>query len=150
MIEKDTKAKKGSVIMCVAEREDLKHFVMWCQEYNQERIKHPKLGRPYREDEDWIIGDLLFYNDDIEITKEILHAFWKKKREEEVRKLRYYNEKQTRPEHKRIREVPLQRSYLPTLNQNQNHKNMRTHGDCKRPGGLCKTTTTPHLCSCSY
>ncbi len=65
--------------MCGAEREDLKHFVMWCPEYNQERIEHPKLRRPYRENEDWITGDLLFDNNDIEITKEILHAFWKKK-----------------------------------------------------------------------
>ncbi len=76
MIEKGEEEKCD---MCGAEREDLKHFVMWCPEYNQERINHPKLRRPYREDEDWIIGDLLFDNDDIEITKEILHAFWKKR-----------------------------------------------------------------------
>ncbi len=61
-----------AICVCGAEREDLKHFVTWCTEYNQERIKHPKLQRPYRENEDWIIGDLFFDNNDIEITKETL------------------------------------------------------------------------------
>ena len=74
------KGEEEKCDMCGAEREDLKHFVLWCPEYNQERIKHEKLQRPYQEDEDWIIGDLLFDNNDIETTKKMLHDFWKKRK----------------------------------------------------------------------
>ncbi len=54
------KSEEEKYDMWGAECDGLKHFVMWCPEYNQERIKHSKLQRPYRENEDWIIGDLLF------------------------------------------------------------------------------------------
>ncbi len=33
--------------MCGAEREDLKHFMLWCPTYTQERRKSERLQQPY-------------------------------------------------------------------------------------------------------
>ncbi len=46
--------------ICDAEKEDLNHFSLWCPELNEERIKCTKLQRPYIENQENIIGDLLF------------------------------------------------------------------------------------------
>ncbi len=62
--------------MCGAEREDLKHFMLWCPAYTQERRKSERLQQPYTE-EDNVIGQYLCDNKLIEETKRTLHTFWK-------------------------------------------------------------------------
>ncbi len=61
--------------MCGAELEDLKHFLLWCPAYTQER-RNERLQQPYPEQED-VIGQYLFENKFIEETKRTLHTFWK-------------------------------------------------------------------------
>ncbi len=63
--------------MCGAEREDLKHFMLWCPAYTQERRKSERLQQPYIEEEDDVIGQYLFDNKFIVDTKGTLHTFWK-------------------------------------------------------------------------
>ncbi len=63
--------------MCGAEREDLKHFMLWCPAYTLERMKSERLQQPYIEEEDDVIGKYLFDNKFIEDTKRTLHTFWK-------------------------------------------------------------------------
>ncbi len=63
--------------MCGAEREVLKHFMLWCSAYTQERIKSEKLQQPYPEEEDDVIEKYLFENKFIEETKRTLHTSWK-------------------------------------------------------------------------
>ncbi len=42
--------------MCGAEREDLRHLMLWCPAYTQERRKSGRLHQPYPEEEDDVIG----------------------------------------------------------------------------------------------
>ena len=63
--------------MCEEEKEDLKHFLLWCPAYSDVRQKNIKLQQPYKEEEDDIIGELLFGNENIEETKITIHKFWK-------------------------------------------------------------------------
>ncbi len=60
--------KGGSTecLMCGNEKEDLQHFVLHC---------------PYQEDEDQVIGRILFENENtnIENTKETITKFWHKR-----------------------------------------------------------------------
>ncbi len=69
------------------EREDLRHFILDCPAYQEERRRHPGLQRPYQE-EDQVIERILFENENtnIENTKETLTKFWHKreKRKDEV------------------------------------------------------------------
>ena len=60
--------------MCGVEKEDLKHFLLWCPEYREERQKNLKLQQPYQEGD--INGELLFGNESIEETKNTIHKFW--------------------------------------------------------------------------
>ncbi len=73
--------------MCGAEKEDLKHFLLWCPAYTDERRKSPLLQQPYKENEDDIIGKYLFEKRYIETTKKEIHRFWtireRRRREEE-------------------------------------------------------------------
>ncbi len=46
--------------MCGAEKKDLRHFLLWCPTYSDERRKSPRLQQPYKENEDDIIGQYLF------------------------------------------------------------------------------------------
>ncbi len=48
----------GSTIwdLCGSEREDLKHFMLWCPANTQERRKSERLQQPYPEEEDNVIG----------------------------------------------------------------------------------------------
>ncbi len=48
--------------MCGADNEDLKHFLLWCPAYREERRKFTRLQQPYVEDEEDIIGKYLFEN----------------------------------------------------------------------------------------
>ena len=67
--------------MCGAENENLNHFLLWCTKYNEKRNKCWKLQRPYIEDEDQVIGELLFDNLCSEQSKEVIYNFWKKREE---------------------------------------------------------------------
>ncbi len=46
--------------MCGAEREDLKHFLLWCPTYTQERRKSERLQQPYPEEEEDVIGEKMY------------------------------------------------------------------------------------------
>ncbi len=59
--------------MCGAEREDLKHLMLWCPAYTHERMKSERLQQPYPEEDD-AIGNYLFENKFIEETKRTLHC----------------------------------------------------------------------------
>ena len=49
-------------IMCTTENEDLRHFLLKCPGYSQERQELKALHQPYIEDEQEIIGKLFFDN----------------------------------------------------------------------------------------
>ncbi len=67
--------------MCGNEKEDLQHFVLHYPAYQEERRWHPGLQQPYQEDEDQVIGRILFENENtnIENTKETITKFWHKR-----------------------------------------------------------------------
>ena len=59
--------------------------MLWCPVYLEKRRKCPRLQQPYIENEQKIIGQFLFKNENIKETKEIIKTFWKiteKKRKE--------------------------------------------------------------------
>ncbi len=62
--------------MCGALNEDLRHFLLWCPAYCEERGKIIRLQQPYEEDEDDIIGSYLFEERNIEETKKDVYRFW--------------------------------------------------------------------------
>ncbi len=61
--------------MCGGPLENLTHFILFWPAYDQERVKHPALQRPYQENTDAIIGALPYHKRDIEKTKDILQEF---------------------------------------------------------------------------
>ena len=63
--------------LCEEEKEDLKHFILWCPAYEEERRKSDRLQQPYQEDEEELLGSYLFTNENIEETKERILVFWK-------------------------------------------------------------------------
>ena len=63
--------------LCSAELEDLHHFILWCPGYLEERRKEPRLQQPYEEDEDKIIGNVLFAQENWEGPKEVIYRMWK-------------------------------------------------------------------------
>ncbi len=73
MIERDFGMSQPDVICGVA-REDLKHFMLWCPAYTQERRKSDRLQQPYPEDD--VIEQYLFENKLMEETKGTKHSFW--------------------------------------------------------------------------
>ncbi len=77
--------------MCGAEKEDLRHFLLWCPAYTDERRKSPRLQQPYKENEDDIIGKYLFEKRYLETTKKEIHNFWK------IREKRRREEEEDRP-----------------------------------------------------
>ncbi len=54
--------------MCGVEYEDLKHLLLWCPEYKEERRKSVRLQQPNLHIED-IIREYLFENKNVEDTK---------------------------------------------------------------------------------
>ena len=63
-------------VMCNHDWEDLNHFVFWCAGYSDLlRGKERLLQQPYIQDEEYLLGQLLFVNSDR--IKEVLHRFWK-------------------------------------------------------------------------
>ncbi len=59
--------------MCGSEKGDLKHFLVWCPAYSDERQKNMKLQLPYQEH----TVSQLYFRSNIEETKETIHKFWK-------------------------------------------------------------------------
>ena len=62
--------------LCNDENEDLAHFLLRCPEFAEERKKNPRLQQPYEENEEKIIGRLMF-GEDVEEMKKTIYAFWK-------------------------------------------------------------------------
>ncbi len=63
--------------ICAEENENLEFFLLWCPEYQRERNENKKLQRPYEEDIEKIIGELLF-EENSEKAKETIYNMWKK------------------------------------------------------------------------
>ena len=66
-------------VMCDCEVENLNHFILRCEGYWEERAKEPLFQQPYIEDEEHLIGQLLFQENKRDKVKEILYKFWRKK-----------------------------------------------------------------------
>ena len=62
--------------LCGYEKEDLRHFLLWCPSYVLPREKNEALHQPYEENEENIIGKLLFGNN-IKKNKETIYECWK-------------------------------------------------------------------------
>ncbi|RUM32355.1 MAG: hypothetical protein DSY42_01165, partial [Aquifex sp.] len=71
---------------CEEEKEDLKHFLLWCPAYSEERKKNLRLQQPYEEEEENIIGKFLFDNIKIEEAKEVIYEFWQIREKERKNK----------------------------------------------------------------
>ena len=67
----------GICKLCGIETEDLIHFVLECPAYSAERCENADLQRPYIEDKQRIIGELLFENEKIPRNKIFLAKIWK-------------------------------------------------------------------------
>ena len=63
--------------LCGAEKEDLTHFLLFCERFREERAKVKELQQPFQEDLDEVIGKFLFVEEDIERKKSSLQNFWK-------------------------------------------------------------------------
>ena len=66
-------------LLCDWTLEDLKHFLLWCPGYTEIRKKTILLQRPYIENEENLIGHLLFNEQSIHESKEIVYEMWKKR-----------------------------------------------------------------------
>ncbi len=62
--------------MCGAHKEDLRHFLLWCPAYCEERGKITRLQQLYKDDDEDIIGNYLFQKRNIEETKKEIYRFW--------------------------------------------------------------------------
>ena len=65
--------------LCGSALEDLKHFILHCSAYEEERKANSVLQQPYQEDEEEIIGQLLFNKENLEKSKILLETFWRKR-----------------------------------------------------------------------
>ncbi len=61
---------------CDAEKEDLKHFLLICPEYKNEKKNITELQQPYEENTDNTIGNFLFDTTRLQEKKEALHRLW--------------------------------------------------------------------------
>ncbi len=67
-------------LFCDWTLEDLKHFLLWCPAgYEEIRKKTILLQRPCTENEEYIIGQLLFNEQTIQESKAIVYEMWKKR-----------------------------------------------------------------------
>ncbi len=111
----DTNGFRGDETKCDmfgAHKEDLRHFLLWCPAYCEERGKITRLQQPYKKDEQDIIGNCLFEKRNIEETKKEIFRFWMI--EEERRERGEWT--QTEEDQGTHQGVPLQRqdSRVPT------------------------------------
>ncbi len=68
--------------MCGDEMESSDHFLLFCNNYVEERGKLTKLQQPYEENKERIIGRLLFdltEDKEVDEVKEFLQILWKKR-----------------------------------------------------------------------
>ncbi len=65
--------------MCGKELEDLRHFLLHCPAYDEERSSIPALQRPYQQDEEDTIGRVIFENTERESIKTEIYKFWQKR-----------------------------------------------------------------------
>ncbi len=65
--------------MCGAGVEDLKLFILHCTAFEEERRENSVLQRPDQEDEDEIIGKLLFNKENLVKSKSLLEKFGRKR-----------------------------------------------------------------------
>ena len=65
--------------MCNSDLESLNHFLLQCPAYVNEGKKILKTERLNTEEEEDVIGDLLFKEELIEKTKTVLNEMWKKR-----------------------------------------------------------------------
>ena len=63
--------------LCSAEIEDLQHFLQWCPAYGEVRKTEIRLQQPYEEEENSVIGRLLFAEENWERAKETIYRMWK-------------------------------------------------------------------------
>ncbi len=70
-INEDTSCK-----ICNQQQENLKHFILACPAYQDQRSKIRKLQQPYPENKTKLVGKLLFEEEGIE-DKEIIYKMWK-------------------------------------------------------------------------
>ncbi len=71
--------------MCGEGKEDLKHFLLWCPTYEEERRQNFCLQQPYVEEEEFTIGKFLFGKENVQEAKITILQFRKireKKRKE--------------------------------------------------------------------
>lgn len=76
----DRKRHQGEDIkckICNAEKEDMEHFILFCPEYENNRMKTTSLQKPYHENTSAIVGHFLFGEQNLELNKEILYEMWK-------------------------------------------------------------------------
>lgn len=66
-------------IFCDWNMEDLNHFILWCPGYEDIRKQTILLQRPYIEKEENIIGQLLFSEQRIQESKELVYQMWIKR-----------------------------------------------------------------------
>ncbi len=55
--------------LCAEETENLEHFLLWCLEYQREGSDNKKIQRPFKEEVEEVMGELLF-EENIEEAKE--------------------------------------------------------------------------------
>ena len=71
----------GICKLCNLDEESLEHFILWCPALNLERNKHLCLQRPYQEEHNEIVANLLCFTEyskrNVTKNKEILHGLWK-------------------------------------------------------------------------
>lgn len=66
--------------VCGGEKEDLEHFLLYCEGYSEERKQLCKLQQPYNQDKEQIIKNVLYELEnkrDVENTKTTIQKFWK-------------------------------------------------------------------------
>ena len=68
--------------MCDWGWEDLNHFLLWCTEYSDIRNKIIILQTPYIQEEEKIIGQLLFTEKHTEENKKIVQEMWMKREQQ--------------------------------------------------------------------
>lgn len=69
--------KDTQCMMCSEKIENINHFILWCTAYTKERSKDKNFQRPYIENEEYLIGYLLFEDKISDQTKETIYKFWK-------------------------------------------------------------------------
>ena len=65
--------------VCDCDKEDLIHFILWCTGYSDLREREPLLQQPYIEDEEHLVGQLLFEKEKSGKIKELLYKSWKRR-----------------------------------------------------------------------